>query len=62
MVGQVLTPLAALDEIGYATPDGMNQLTMVKAFPEKLHTPKKRSAKGRELREVTYRRVMSVQR
>ncbi len=50
--GQELAPLAALEEIGYTSTDGINQLTAVKVFPEKKYVPGKRSAAERELREV----------
>ncbi len=50
--GQELVQLAALDEIGYANDDGINRLTIVKAFPTKKYVPEKRTAARRELREV----------
>jgi hypothetical protein len=50
--GQDLSPLAAFEEIGYSETDGINRLKTCTLFPEGKFAPQKRSAEGRDLREV----------
>jgi hypothetical protein len=50
--GRELATMNPMEEIGYVVQDRLNLLTAVKAFPDTCHAPKKRTAEGRELREL----------